>query len=277
MDEIIIRKNNGEEVSFDIEKLKSSLIRSGATNEDTEFVAKQVVESLEYGMSTHNIYKLAYSLLRKKSNRVAGRYKLKKAIFELGPTGYPFERLVSELIRTKGYETQSGIILEGNCVNHEVDVYARNDRKSIFAECKFHNDNHRKTDLKVSMYVKSRFEDLQSRHSRNENSTHKFEGWLVTNTRFTADAIDFGNCGGLRLISWDYPVKGNLRQLIDQAGFHPITTMKTITNKEKQALLEKSIVLCRQLIANEELLKEMGVKERKINRIIKEAETIISS
>ena len=277
MEDIIIRKNNGEEVCFDIEKLKSSLIRSGSTIEDAENVAKQVVETLKPGTSTHNIYKLAYSLIRKKSNRVAGRYKLKKAIFELGPTGYPFERLVSELIRIKGYETQSGVILQGNCVNHEVDVYARNSNKSLFVECKFHNDYHKKTDLKVSMYVKSRFEDLRARYGREEKSNHRFEGWLVTNTRFTSDAIDFGNCGGLRLISWDYPKNGNLPQLIDQAGFHPVTTMKTITKKEKQALLEKDIILCRQLIANKQILKNLGVQERKINRIIKEAENIISS
>ncbi len=277
MNKIIIRKNNGDEVRFDIEKLKSSLIRSGASENEANMVTSQVQTQLKTGMSTHNIYKLAYGLLRKKSNRVAGRYKLKKAIFELGPTGYPFERLVSELIKLKGFETSSGIIMPGKCIQHEVDVYARNSHKSIFVECKFHNEYHRKTDLKVSMYVKSRFEDLKESHLTKESSDHQFEGWLVTNTRFSADAISFGNCVGLKLISWDYPRQGNLRQLIDQSGFHPITTMKTITIKEKKVLLENDVILCRQMANSRSLLNQMGLRERKIDKILKEAEHIIGS
>lgn len=276
MKEILIKKNNGESVIFDPEKLTQSLISSGASKADAENIGSLLIPQVKDGMTTHSIYKLAYSLLSKKSGRVAGRYRLKKAIFDMGPTGYPFERLVSELIRLKGFTTQSGIVLEGKCVKHEVDVYARNSKKTIFAECKFHNEVHRYSDLKVSMYVKSRFEDLKANYQAREDESHIFEGWLITNTRFTSDALNYGNCAGLSLISWDYPSEGNLKQLIDASGFHPITSLKSLTKQEKDYLLNKEIILCRNLLTSIDSLEKLGIKQKRIDKIIKEANSIIS-
>lgn len=277
MNNINITKKTGEKVAFNPLKLKQSLIRSGASMEDTNYITSQVCSKIVDGMSTHKIYRLAYELLRKKSGKVAGRYKLKKAIFELGPTGYPFEKLVSKLIASKGFETTSGITMDGCCVKHEVDVYAKNNSKVIFVECKFHNDARKKSDVKVSLYVKSRFEDLKSRYKNTASEIYDYEGWLVTNTRFTEDATQFGSCSGLKLISWNYPEKGNLRQMIDESGFHPITSMRTITKKEIAILLEKNIVLCREIENNKGILSKMEINERRISKIIIEANQIVES
>lgn len=277
MNSINITKKTGERVIFNPNKLKQSLIRSGASNKDSEDISAIVCDKIVDGMSTHKIYRLAYELLRKRSGKVAGRYKLKKAIFEMGPTGYPFERLVSKLIASKGFKTESGVVLNGKCVQHEVDVYAKNNSKVIFTECKFHNDGHKKSDVKVSLYVKSRFEDLKSEHKNNASEIYDYEGWLVTNTRFTIDATKFGKCSGLKLISWDYPEKGNLRHMIDESGFHPITTMRSVTKKEKTILLDKEIILCRQMEENKDILRKIGISERRILKIINEANQIIAS
>ncbi len=277
MPDLKIIKNTGELVSFDPEKLKQSLLRSGASLLNAEYVTDKINKSIVNGMSSHKIYRQAYELLRKQSGRVASRYKLKKAIFEMGPTGYPFERLISELLKQNGYETDSGIIMNGNCIQHEVDVYARKNNKIIFAECKFHNDAKKKSDVKVSLYVKSRFEDLKAKKEKETGDNHIFEGWIVTNTRFTSDATNYGICSGLKLISWDYPKNGNLRQLIDSAGLHPITTMRSITKKEKPILLENDIVLCRQIIQHVDYLKKMEIGNKRIDRIIKEANQIIAA
>lgn len=277
MNNIKVTKNTGDRVYFDRSKLERSMIRSGASESDARRVASMVCENISEGMSTHKIYKMAYDLLKKTSKKVAGRYKLKKAIFEMGPTGYPFERLICELLKLQGFDAVSGVTLDGSCVTHEVDVYARNNNKSIFVECKFHNDAHKKSDVKVSLYVNSRFEDLKNKFSTDKSDQHIFEGWIVTNTRFTADATKYGKCSGLKLISWDYPQQGNLRQLIDEAGFHPITTMHTITKKEKESLLGNNIILCRQILDSKELLSKLGITERRIKKIQSEANQIINS
>ena len=271
MNNISITKKSGETEAFDAEKLKQSLIRSGASQTDAEYVTGIICKNIVDGMSTHKVYSQAYNLLRKQSNKVAGRYRLKKAIFDMGPTGYPFEILVGELIKLKGFVTQTGLILDGNCIQHEVDVFATKSDKTVFVECKFHNDVRRKSDVKVALYVNSRFHDLKKKHEQEKDNDHKFEGWIVTNTRFSKDAIEYGECAGIKMISWDFPANNNLRQLVDSSGIHPITTMKNITKKEKSYLMEKEIVLCRQLTEQRNLLKQMGIKDNRIKRIIDEA------
>ncbi len=274
MNNISIIKNSGESVDFDSEKLKRSLIQSGASQVDAEYVTNYIIKNIVSGMTTRKVYKIAYKLLKKRSTKVAGKYRLKKAIFDMGPTGYPFEHLVSELIKLKGFTTKTGITLNGECVSHEVDVFANKTGITVFTECKFHNDVRKKSDVKVSLYVNSRFHDLKNKYKHEYDDNHIFEGWLVTNTRFTLDAIEYGTCAGLKMISWDYPAKGNLRQLIDSSGFHPITTMQSITKKEKSYLLDNEVILCRHIDDQTELLKKMGIKEKRIAEIISEANQI---
>ncbi len=274
MNEISIIKNSGETVPFDSAKLKRSLIQSGATQVDADYVVKIVCDTIVDGMSTRKVYKLAYKLLKKKSTKVAGKYRLKRAIFDMGPTGYPFEHLVSELIKLKGFTTETGVTLNGLCVSHEVDVFAKKLGTTVFTECKFHNDVRRKSDVKVSLYVNSRFLDLKNKYQLGVDKQHVFEGWLVTNTRFTTEAIEYGNCAGLKMISWDYPAKGNLRQLIDSSGFHPITTMQSITKKEKSFLMDNRVILCRQINDQTTLLKKIGINSKRILEIISEANQI---
>ncbi|OQX78791.1 MAG: ATPase [Bacteroidetes bacterium 4484_249] len=270
-----ITKRSGERVPFDNEKLKTSLERTGAGEQDIQEIIQLINSRLIDGMSTHKVYQMAYSILRRKSHHVAGKYRLKKAIFELGPTGYPFERFVGELLRYQGYQVQVGKIIKGHCVDHEVDVIAEKENKKFMIECKFHQTPGKKSDVKVSLYIQSRFLDIRKQWKKQSEENLRFhQGWIVTNTRFTEDAIRFGKCAGLQLISWDYPEQGSLKQRIDIAGLHPVTALSSITKKEKQALLEKDIVLCRNL--KPENLIETGIKENRINKIMNEAAELIT-
>lgn len=271
----LITKKSGEKVPFDQEKLKRSLERSGAGEKDIQAIIRQVNDRLVDGMSTHKVYQMAYSILRKGSSKVAGKYRLKKAIFELGPTGYPFEKFVGELLKFQGYQVQVGQIVKGHCVEHEVDVIAEKEHQKFMIECKFHQDQGKKSDVKVSLYIHSRFLDIEKQWNKNPNESLRFhQGWIVTNTRFTDDAIRFGKCSGLKLISWDYPAQGSLKQRIDVSGLHPITVLNSLTKKEKQEILNKDIVLCRNL--KTEHLIDIGFRENRIGKIMKEISSLLS-
>lgn len=270
---LLIEKKTGEKVEFEIEKLKQSFRRSEATEIEIEEVTKRLIPMLRDGMSTKNIYQLAYTILKQTSKRVAGRYKLKKAIEELGPEGFPFEILIAELLKTQGYEVQNGVICMGKCVKHEVDVLADSASKRISVECKFHSVSGKKNDVKIALYVHSRFRDLEARWIADgilEN--RKMEGWLVTNTRFSEDAIQYGICSGMKLISWDYPANASLRALIDKSGLHPITSLQSLTKKEKSDLIKKKIVLCSQL--SNAILEGLGIKKNKVIQILNEANAL---
>jgi len=276
MNKILITKKSGEKVPFDESKLRNSLERSGASKVDIEKVLQALDGQLVDGMSTHKIYQKAYGLLKIKSHKVAGRYRLKKAIMELGPTGYPFERFVGKLIEFQGFDAEVGVIVEGKCVSHEVDVVAESKTKRIIVECKFHRQGNRKSDVKVAMYIRSRFTDIENAWKDEGKLDHQdLEGWLVTNTRFTVDALTYGKCAGLKLISWDYPEVGSLRQRIDHAGLHPITSLHNMTKKEKQYILDEGLVLCRELSVD--VLAKYGIRASKIHKIMEEARDLISS
>ena len=96
------------------------------------------------------------------------------------------------------------------------------------------------------------------------------KAWVVTNTRFTTDAIQYGNCVGLHLLSWDYPSGNALKDRIDRIGLYPITVSTMLSSNEKQFLLDRNIVLCRQLLEESFMLDHLGVSEERKEKIMNE-------
>ena len=93
---------------------------------------------------------------------------------------------------------------------------------------------------------------------------------MVTNTRFTADAISYGNCCGLYLLSWDYPKNDGLRDRIDRLGLYPITVSTLLTTREKQFLLSRDVVLCRDLVGDAFYLDHLGISQTRKEKIMSE-------
>jgi Holliday junction resolvase-like predicted endonuclease len=264
-------KASGSSVPFDIQKLRHSLENAGANEETIESICMNISAEGHDGMTTQKIYKNAYAMLRKITGTVASKYRLKKAIIDLGPSGYPFEKFVAELLKYQGYETTVNQIVQGHCITHEVDVIARKKERQYMVECKFHRNQGRKSDVKTALYIQSRFLDVKKVWSEQEEEGLKaFQGWIVTNTRFTDDAYTYGRCMGLKLISWDYPVKGSLKARINMSGLHPITCLISISKKEKEELLNMDIVLCKQLTQHIEALDKLHISNSRQKRIMKE-------
>lgn len=273
--QIQIRKHSGEWAVFDRNKLIKSLRRSGTDEPLIEEIAREVNKKLTHGMTTKEIYRIAYKMLKGKSRVSASRYTLKKALMELGPSGFPFERFVGKILGYEGFQTQVGVVVKGQCVTHEVDVIAQKDNQHYMVECKYHSDAGRHCDVKIPLYIHSRFLDVEKQWASQPGHSTKFhQGWLITNTRFTTDAIAYGKCAGLKLVSWDYPVADSLRKRIDQAGLHPLTALTTLTKSEKTALLGEGIVLCRQVADNPQLLLKVGISNARIKHILEDSRAL---
>jgi len=272
---ILVTKSNGEKVPFDAGKLREALKHSGARTEQVEEALQLVEKNLYDGISTRKIHQIAYRVLKKRSRHVAGRYRLKKAMLELGPSGYPFEKFVGKLLDAKGYVTQVDQIVQGACITHEVDVVARNDGEQIMVECKYHSDVKRKSDVKVALYIHSRFLDVSNAWQQAETDEHiSYTGMVVTNTRFSDDATQFAECAGLQLVSWDYPNGNSLKDWIDRSGLHPLTSLSLLKKSEKQFLLEKGVVLCSDLKDYTHLLQQLGMNSQKIQKVLTEADVL---
>lgn len=273
---IQVIKGNGEKVLFDAEKLKNALEMAGAGNTEQERILAQIASRIYNGIPTKKIYQMAFDLLKRESHKIAGRYRLKNAIMEMGPTGFPFEVFVGKIFETMGYEVETGVMVQGKCVQHEVDVIARKPGEMIMVECKFHMDNATKSGVQVPLYIHSRFLDVKAAWEEKYGKNIRYQGGVVTNTRFSDDAISYATCAGLLVISWDYPAETGLKYRIDRTGLQPVTSLISLTKKDKQFLLGKGIVLCSQLEENQPLLREMGFTEIQIRKILTEAANLVA-
>ncbi|WP_299113962.1 ATP cone domain-containing protein [uncultured Winogradskyella sp.] len=268
---IDITKSSGERVKFSLDKLRASLKRTGAGETTVSQIIDKVRDELYQGISTKEIYNRAFALLKKKQRYYASKYKLKKAIYELGPTGFPFERFIGAVLKYSGYDIEIGKILQGKCVTHEIDVVAHKGNETAIIECKFHGEQGIKCNVKVPLYINSRYEDVKAYWNTNlKNDTKLTNGWVVTNTRFTEDAMQYSKCCGLNLLSWDYPEDNALKDRIDRLGLYPITVSTLLSAREKQFLLSRNVVLCRELLHDKFYLDHLGVSETRKDKILDE-------
>jgi Holliday junction resolvase len=275
---ITITKASGVRVPFSPHKLEHSLKRAGASDTIIQAIVQKISSSLFEGITTKEIYRIAFNLLKSKAAVTAAKYKLKQAIMELGPSGFPFERYFAEILKYQGFNTKVGEIVKGHCVNHEIDVIAEKDEKHFMIECKFHHQSGYACDVKIPLYIQSRFKDVEHSWIKLPGHNHKFhQGWVVTNTKFTTDAIQYGSCIGLHLVGWDFPKKDSLREQIDKSGLYPVTCLTTLTGEEKSKLLALNVVLCKEIGANRALLLKIGITPGRAEHILKESAEVCAN
>jgi Holliday junction resolvase-like predicted endonuclease len=239
----MVIKIDGTKEVYDEEKIRQSASRVGVPKELQEEMLQSIRDRLFDGIHTNEIFAMIKEYLRSSDTPyLALKYNLKDALSQLGPSGYPFEKYVALLLSDIGYHTQTNQILMGRCVPHEVDVLASKDEITYFIEAKFHKNVSQRTDVRVTLYIKSRFEDLKKNWRLGE-----CRPWIVTNTRFSTDAIKYGECQNIKLTSWGYPKGEGIMDLIEHTGLHPITILEDLSSSDKLRLLQSGVVSCRQL------------------------------
>lgn len=267
-----IVKHSGNIVDYNPSKLEQSLMKSGASQRVVKTILEAIEKEIYEGISTKQIYKMAFGLLKKVSNSNAARYNLKEAIRLLGPAGFFFEKYIALLFSSENYQAVTNFILQGKCVSHEIDVLVKKDSTIAMIECKFHMGKDANSDVKVPMYILSRFNDLKdNRHTIFTRNDTVSKCWIVTNNRFTTDAIAFAKCSKLSLLSWNYPENDNLKTKNDTNYLYPITCLTTLSLAEKDKLLFLDLILVKELINNSESLEKIGLSSNRIKNVLKEA------
>lgn len=272
---IKIKKATGVIEDFDRSKLLNSLIRAGATVEQAKDVVKEVIRQIKPLMSTRKIYRLAHRYLKQFNRASVLRYSLKEALLRLGPSGYPFEKYVGKLLRNNGYEVKVGIILEGKCVSHEVDVFAENKKEIILVECKYRNNAKGAHDVKTALYVQARYQDLRNEMEK-QYPDKQINGWLVTNTRFTEDAMQFAKCSGIKLVSWRYPEKDSLEKMIEADKLYPVTVLSGLNSQQIHKLIENDVFLMSDLAKKDtaSISKLLSITDRKASTLRHQAQEL---
>lgn len=270
-----IIKHSGYKVPFDKDKLELSLKKSGASADLIKESLAEIERQMYDGITTKEIYKLAFAILKKASSGHAARYNIRLALQMLGPAGFFFEKFVARLYAAEGFKTKINLTLQGKCVSHEVDIAIMKNNMISMIECKFHGSKEGSSDVKVPMYILSRFNDLKAKkHTIFSNSEAIDSCIIVTNNRFTKDAQDFANCSGISLLSWDYPQDNNLKNKIDKGTLYPITCLTTLSIVEKEKLLILDQILVKDVIDDPQSLYKIGLSENRVKNTLHEASQI---
>ncbi len=236
---IRVQKADGMLEVFDEFKVRSSLKRAGVDDISVNNILTNLKDRLYDGIPSDKIYRSIYQLFSKQS-KTNYRYNLKRAIMDLGPTGYPFEHFVAGVLSHYGYEVEVGKQVFGGCVSHEIDVIAVKDGIKNMVECKFHNQPGAKSGIRTVLYTYARFLDTRDKNQFQSS-------WLATNTKVTSEAIQYANCVGMRILSWNYPSDFCLRLLVERANLHPITARDDLSSSRKSELLRQGIVFLKDL------------------------------
>ncbi len=277
MVQILVTKADGTTEYFKIEKLRRSLRRAGASPDEVNAIVLQISSILRDKMQTQEIYREAFTLLRQQQAPVAARYSLRRALFSLGPTGFPFELFLAKLFEKDGYKTQTGIMISGSCAEHEIDVAAYREDHSFVAEAKFHSRPGVKSDLQVAMYSYARLLDLKAAKICTEDICGIREFWLITNTKFTSAAERYAECVGVKLLSWDYPKHNNLHDRIQKAGVYPITVLQSLNTSQIESLIARNIVVCGDIVERPHLLRHLHLSTKKHEAVMAEVAAICTS
>ena len=268
---VYIKKASGKEEAFDINKLEASLKNAGAGEAAISEVLADIRQWVFNGASTAKIYSRAFRILKQVKATGATLYKLKKALYEMGPSGYPFEHFIAEIFRRHGYQVEVGQVIQGASVSHEMDVVAIKGKSQILGECKYSHNQGFSVSVQVPLYVHSRVNDIIEKWQKEpQHQGKEYKTWIFTNGRFSPDSIEYSKCKGIQLMGWDYPKDASLKHMMEKEGIFPITILNNLTKNDKQELMSRGIVSCKQLMEQSEVLNQMSWNIRKQQAIKRE-------
>lgn len=261
-----VLKATGAKEKFSEEKLRLSIRKAGIPDNLSNEVVSHIQTKLYENIPTYEIYKHITEFLSNSPHPYTKtKYSLKQAIMDLGPTGYPFEDYIAEILKLEGFKTMVRQVLYGKCIGHEIDIVAEKNNIRSMIECKFHNMPGTKSQVHVSLYTKARFDDVKEKNNLDDV-------WLVTNTKITQDALNYAICANMKVISWDYPANGSFRDLIEKYKLHPITMLTNISSAQKQSLAQNHVVLAKDVCKNPSSLDILGLPNDKKNSILSECQ-----
>ena len=240
----------GEKEPLSLKKVYRSAMKAGATK-DLALRAMDIIDKeAQPGMSTTQIYDRIRSFLRQEMPAAAIKFSLKGSLRKLGPTGFPFEKYIAAILSQKGYWVQTSQIISGYCVNYEIDFLAKKDKTLFIGECKYHNILGPRTDLKVVLANQARFLDLKQGNffKKKEFAELNLKSLLVTNTKFTDQAIAYSNCVGNLLLGWGYPAGENLQFFIEKDKLYPITILPSLKEFAFNIFAAKRMMLAKDLL-----------------------------
>lgn len=267
-DNILVRKKSGEKEPFSENKVINSMQRIGLPESLWNKVLSHVKSRLYPDITTSEIFSHITEFLEVTDKKAGLKFNLKQAIFELGPTGFPFEKYLARILQTQGYKTTVDLEMRGECIMHEIDILLERADRREMVEAKFHNVGGIKTDVHVALYTYARFLDVKDNNNLNAP-------WIITNTKLTEDAVSYALCKDIRVVAWSFPGENNLQDLIEKSRLYPLTILRSLSRNQKTDFLARNVVLVSDILSlNFQAAREFGINEETFRKITEDAQTI---
>jgi len=269
MPDLYVIKKSGDKEPFDEKKVIRSMKRVGVPEDLQPEVLQHIKDKFQNGvLPTDVLFQQILEYLEPRDRKSSLRFNLRQAIFELGPSGFPFEQYLAQIFKEQGYTVETGVLMQGDCVKHEIDLVIEKGGHKEIVEAKFHNHHVVKSDIQTALYTYARFLDVKEKNNIDNV-------WLITNTKLTVDAIAYCQCKGIPAIAWNYPERDNLQDLVEGPKMYPVTILKSLSEQEKKRLIEKNIVLCRDLLTKSDSeLSDALIRDESIKRAREDAQLI---
>jgi hypothetical protein len=273
-----VTKASGEKEQYSRDKFCTSLKKTGAPKELVNRVCEQVESELIPGMTTAELFRKAFSYLSKEHPIVAAKYSLKRAMMEMGPSGFFFEQYLGAVLQEYGYRVKRNQNMRGACgISYEIDLLAKKDRDHFLVEAKYRNKPGMKVDVQVVMYAHARELDIAEKRSRVEGEKSSHYAWVCTNTKFTKNAITYGTCKGIKLTGWKYPRGESLEALIEKKALYPASLLPGVNRFAREQFALKGVLFARDLLhfSSRDFERMFGIYPDAAHAIVREAGALI--
>jgi hypothetical protein len=263
---IIVTKSSGSTEPYDPAKLCQSMVISGLDQTEAEGICSVISDTLPSETSSSHLWRTTLTQLYSKNISAAARYGLRRAMNEIGPDGFIFEKYLATLFHQEGFETSTNIkVLGKSGLYHELDVQMDKDSITHLVEAKYRNDYGTRTHLDTIMYAHARLLDIESVHPHTN-----IVMWVMTNSEFTTSAIQYAQTYDIHLLGWNYPQNGNLHDLIVKHHLYPISSILGLSQPERRTFVENGIVLLVDLVpySASDLVSRFGLHPDRAYEII---------
>jgi len=205
---IYVTKHDGSRQLYDQQKAVNSILRAGVKKEQVTKILGQVESQLYDGISTSKLYHLvAVEVDKAIAPGQPHFYRLRENLGRIG--SIDFEKFIKKVLENQGFECQWNQVIAGFCVEHQIDVIAKNkDHSLYFVEVKHHRNFHRQSGLGTVTELWARLEDLKRGFSAGRNKYNFSAAWLITNTKFSGHAKRYAKCKEMKLTGWRYTLNG---------------------------------------------------------------------
>lgn len=274
---VYVIKINGEKAPFDKEKVMRTCQRAGVSKENARKIADEVKSKIYDGITTKEILKMVLKLLEEEHPKHSSKYQLREAISKLDPEEHEFEKYISKLFRAHGYNTQWNKIIQGECIEHQIDVIVEKNGKKWLVECKHRINPHRMCGLGTVLTTWAVIDDIR-KATENGIIKENYENlWLIVNTKFSEHAVRYAKAKNILLMGWNYPDEGSLRNMIEDKKMEPVTILN-IKPSVQDRLSRAGILLLKELIEmpSDELQRKTGIKRNTLKSLVAQAIEIIN-